>query len=356
MRADPPQQQAAAPLPVRVEECSDRGAWAAYVVRHPESTLYHRWIWRGVVEHVFGHETRYLIAQRGTDVSGILPLVIMKSLLFGRFLVSLPFFNYGGVLGDEMESERALLESAARIAESEHAQWVEFRHLRPRDGLAATRTHKFSFFLRLEANEETQWRALSSEIRNRIRKAQKADLTIHWNSPGALDEFYAVYSENMRDLGTPVYPRRFFERMAEVLGEDLHIGVVRTAAGRPVAANFLIGDRDTLENPWASSLRRFNALCPNNLLYWGALLRAREEGYSCFDFGRSTVGGGTYRFKQRWGATPKPCFWQYWLAPRVEPPEFNPESPRFRAATRLWSKLPLWVSRTLGPAIVRNIP
>jgi FemAB-related protein (PEP-CTERM system-associated) len=159
----------------------------------------------------------------------------------------------------------------------------------------------------------------------------------------------------MRDLGTPVYPKAFFQNILSTLPDSTAIILV-TLDDAPIAAGLLLWYRDTVEIPWASSIREFNAYCPNNKLYWEALQFAIQRGFTRFDFGRSTPNEGTYNFKRQWGAVPLPLHWQYLLKPGASMPELNPHNPRFGSAIRVWRRLPLVVANLLGPVIVRNIP
>jgi FemAB-related protein (PEP-CTERM system-associated) len=342
---------------VCVSQETDGPAWDRFVDAHPGARQYHRWVWKRVVERSFGHRTLYLSARRGGEIAGVLPLVVMKSALFGRFLVSMPFFNYGGVLagGGDSDVEAALIAAAGAAGAAERASFVELRHDRAHAGLAATRSHKVAMILPLPTSTEVLWKAFDSKIRNQIRKAEHSGLTFGIDEPGGLAAFYDVFSRNMRDLGTPVYGRNFFETIVEELGAAATVVVVRLER-RPVAAGILLHHRGTVEIPWASSLRRYNSLCPNNLLYWQALRHAIAAGRATFDFGRSTVGAGTYRFKAQWGAEPRALHWQYWLAPGAQVPELSPEGGRFQLAVRLWSRLPVGLTRVLGPPIVKYIP
>jgi FemAB-related protein (PEP-CTERM system-associated) len=170
-----------------------------------------------------------------------------------------------------------------------------------------------------------------------------------------LDNFYKVYSINMRDLGTPVYPRQFFRNILDHFPENSWICTVSIGT-TPVASGFLLGFKEKLEIPWASSIREYNRLGPNMLLYWSCLEFACIHGFHVFDFGRSTVGEGTHRFKEQWGAVQHPMFWHYWMAEEGDMPEINPSNPKYRLAIGMWKKLPVSLTNLLGPRIVRNIP
>jgi FemAB-related protein (PEP-CTERM system-associated) len=170
-----------------------------------------------------------------------------------------------------------------------------------------------------------------------------------------LDDFYEVFAINMRDLGTPVYPKRFFEAILESFSETTSICAVYAGA-RPVAAGFLIGFNGMLEIPWASSLRDFNRYSPNMILYWTVLKFACDHGYRVFDFGRSTPDEGTYRFKAQWGAVPTPLYWHYWMRQGDQLPELNPDNPKYAMAIWLWKRLPVSLTKWIGPSIVKNLP
>ena len=330
--------------------------WEAYVSAHPDATNYHRVGWKEVVERSFGHESRYLTARDdGGNLCGILPVFRMKSLLFGNFLVSLPFFNYGGLLCSDDVAREVLLDAAETVLRDTGAAHLELRHLRDHDPHLPTKRHKVTMLLPLEQDAELQWRGFNPKLRNQIRKAEKSGLKASWGGVELLDGFYDVFVRNMRDLGTPVYGRSFFESICRIFPESTRIIEIRQGE-QVVAAGIASWFRKTLEIPWASSNRDFKALCPNNLLYWEAIRFAIGKGFQTFDFGRSTVGEGTYKFKEQWGAQPHPLFWQYLLRPGESLPELNPHNPKYAMMIRFWQRLPLWVTRIIGPKIVRNIP
>lgn len=343
-------------MPVTVHEASDGASWDRFVEQHPDATGYHLWAWRGIFERVFGHQTTYLIAERDGVTSGVLPLVRFRSPLFGRFLVSLPFVNYGGVLATEEATAQSLVARAASIAREFKARHVELRHRSRRFEALAPKEHKVSMLLPLAASTEAMWDALDRKVRNQVRKAEKSGLVAESGGIERLDDFYGVYARNMRDLGTPVYAKRFFEDVMRTFPDRTQIIVSRLAeGGQPVAAGFTWKWRDTVEVPWASSLREFNQMAPNNQLYWTIIDRAIAGGANVLDFGRSTPNEGTFHFKRQWGAEPLPLCWEYDLLGGVLPDQ-SPKNPKFKRAIDLWKRLPLPIANAIGPFIVRSIP
>jgi FemAB-related protein (PEP-CTERM system-associated) len=329
--------------------------WDTFVAAHPEATGYHLWAWRGVFEQAFGHETCYLAARRGSDVVGILPLVAFRSWLFGRFMVSLPFVNYGGVLASDDAATEALMEAATRVASERDCRHLELRHTSRRLPDLPVKQHKVGMMLTLAPDAAKAWEQLDRKVRNQVRKAQKSELVSAVGGRELLDEFYGIFAVNMRDLGTPVYGRAFFERVLDAFPEAARVHVVRQGA-TPVAAGITFAYRRTIEVPWASSLKSYRALCPNNLLYWAIIEHAVAGGFETLDFGRSTPNEGTYDFKRQWGAVPSPLFWEYALVTAESMPDQSPANPKFKSAIELWKRLPVPVATAIGPHIVRSIP
>lgn len=333
----------------------DHAHWDAFVASHEASTNYHRYGWRKVVEKSFGHRTMYLTAKNSTGICGILPCVQMKSRLFGNFLVSLPFFNYGGLLCREESTAGLLVDSSRRMLEGTGSAHLELRHLTRYPEIAATKQHKVTMILDLEKTEDEQWQVLDPKVRNQVRKAEKSGLRTVIGQLDLLDGFYEVFSRNMRDLGTPVYGRSFFQNVLEEFPDTTRI-ISILLHDKTVASALMTWHKATLEIPWASSIRDYRELCPNNLLYWEALKFAINRGATRFDFGRSTPDEGTYRFKKQWGARPVPLYWQYLLREGACLPEITPKNPKYRLAIKVWQRMPLMLTNFLGPHIVRSIP
>ena len=209
--------------------------------------------------------------------------------------------------------------------------------------------------LNLAADEASQWEAFNAKLRNQIRKAQKSGFEPVIGQQELLQGFYQVFARNMRDLGTPVYSKGFFRNVLETFPDNSRIfGVYHEK--RMVAAGIGSWFRGTLEIPWASSLNEYKTLCPNNMLYWEAIKFAIMNGFSKLDFGRSTPHEGTYNFKEQWGAVPVQLYWQYLLNQGSTMPHLSPSNPKYQAAIRVWQKLPVPLTKVLGPMIVQNIP
>jgi len=334
---------------------SETELWDDFVRSRPTARGPHLSGWKKVIEESFGHTCIYLMATENNALHGILPLVHFRSRLFGSFLISVPFLNYGGIVAERAATRASLFDFARDLAVTRRAAYVELRHAAPLLENVPTKQHKVSMFLDLPERSEQLWNDFKPKLRSQIRKPQKEGLSVRIGREEELAHFYEVFSVNMRDLGTPVYSRNFFAQILKHFPESAWICSILLHE-QPIAAGFIFGFRETLEIPWASSLRQYNHLAANMLLYWSVLEFAIKKGYRRFDFGRCTPGENTFKFKAQWGAQPVPLHWQYWLANGNTLPELAPTNPKYQLAIKAWQKLPLFVTRLVGPAIIRNIP
>lgn len=360
----PARSQAAEPLTdsppgsIDIKLTGDDGAdaWDEYVRRTPSASVYHLYGWRRLIRRVFGHESCYLAARDAQGrICGVLPIVRLRSRIFGDFMVSMPYFNYGGAAADEPGVLDQLTRAAASHAAQAGVSHLELRHCAPVRPDWPARTDKVAMHLRLPGDAATLSKQLGAKLRSQIKRPIREGAVCVSGGVELLDEFYAVFARNMRDLGTPVYGKAFFEAVLTDFAACTRLFVVRLQ-DRPAAAGLVIGHNGRLEIPWASSLREANGIGVNMLLYWHVLEYACEQKYEVFDFGRSTVDAGTYRFKKQWGAEPQQLYWHYWMREGREPPQLNPANPKYRMAIAAWRRLPLAVANRLGPLLVRNLP
>ena len=334
---------------------ADDARWDSYVDAHPDRSAYHYAAWARLIARAFRHEPILLAASTGSRLTGVLPLVVMRSRMFGRFVVSLPFLNEGGLLADDGAVERQLVDAAVAVARKAGADYLELRHTRRHSSQLAPRAHKVAMSLALAGTSEAQWNGLDRKVRNQIRKGEKSGLTVVDGGAELVEDFYSVFARNMRDLGTPVFGVSLFEETLRTFPQRSRVFCAHHQ-GAPVAGAIVHWRGDSIEVIWASALREANPLCANVLLYWRLLQFAIEQGCTRFEFGRCTPGEGPFHFKRQWGAEPRALVWEYWHARPTVDHDKSPRNPKYRAAAALWQRLPLGVTRTLGPRIVRNIP
>lgn len=302
------------------------------------------------------HVPYMLEALRGSRLAGILPLAFVQSLLFGRYLVSLPYVSSGGVIAEDESTAAALIDRAVELADELDVRYLELRHEVAHDHPKLTHrfTNKVHMRLELPDTADGLWTVFNSKVRNQVRKAEQQDLTILWGATELLPDFYSVFSRNMRDLGTPVFGRGLFRSILGHFGRDAELCCLRLA-GQPVASALIVHGSHMTEVPSASSLRCMNHTNANMLMYWHLLRRSIDRGQSMFDFGRSTVESSTYRFKKQWGAHPEPAVWQYYVR-KGQVDDMKLENDKYRRAVRIWQALPVGLTRLIGPFIVRGIP
>jgi FemAB-related protein (PEP-CTERM system-associated) len=347
--------QAETNLIVTAATAADAADWDAFVRSRRDASGYHLWAWRHVFEQGLRRPCHYLTARQGDRITGVLPLVELRSWMFGRALSSLPYANYGGVLAADSDAAGALVTAAGELAADRSLSYVLLRHRKRQFPALPARSHKVSLFLTLPEDEATLWDGLDRKVRNQIRKAAKSGIVTATGGMELLDEFYAVFARNMRDLGTPVYGRRLFAAILEHLPRDARLHVARLK-GQPIAGALSYGFGSTIEVPSASSLREHRSLCPNYLVYWSILRDAIADRRTMFDFGRSTPGDGTYQFKTQWGATPQPLWWEYHLQRGDTPPGLDRQNDRMRTALEMWKRLPVGATRRLGPLLSHSVP
>lgn len=333
------------------------GDWDEYVGGHAFGSAYHTASAVRLSNTVFGLRT-YFVSARGAnrELAGVVPLIEQSSIVFGRNLTSLPFVTYGGILSNSTEVTKMLVRAVDDLVRSRRAQHAELRHLAPVPGATLPqRVDKVSMFRELPQDEETLAKELGSKLRSQIRRAEREDPVVEWGGFELVPEFYAVFAPSMHALGTPVLPRRFFEMMLQSMAGEAAIVVVRVR-DKVEASAMTVRHGNRIEVPWASATVWGKRNAINMRMYWELLRFAIAKGAMTFDFGRSSVGSGTYRFKEQWGAKPTQLHWNYLLGRRVELPMLNHQNPKYALAVRLWQKMPLWLANRLGPHVVRNLP
>jgi len=328
--------------------------WDSFVEKVERSTFCHLGGWREIVTDVLGHQCLYAVASNDTGVwEGVLPMVRVKSPLFGHYLVSMPFLNYGGPIGSPV-AEAALTQHA--LAQARRLD-VDLLELRSRTHLSAAppaTIRKITVLLDLPPEPEVLWHErFRAKLRSQIRRPQKDGMVTQFGLE-QVEPFYEVFSRNMRDLGTPVLPRGFFERLSALFPDAVVFGVVYRR-DEPVAAGCGFVWQDEFEMTWASALRKYSAQAPNMLLYWAFMENMVARGIRVFNFGRCTSGSGTHRFKRQWGGMDVPLPWIQWT-PRNVGTTPSPERPLFHLAATAWSHVPLALANRVGPLLAKNLP
>lgn len=341
---------------MEIVRCEDRHreAWETFVDTQGGGSIYHRYDWRKINEASFHHRSAYLAAFEGTTIRGVLPLVHLKSRLFGNIACSLPFVNYGGILANDDRAAAALLAEATALAEEWRVDYVELRSRQELPGLPQSE-HKVSMSIDLDADPEKLWAGFKSGHRQEIRKGAKNGFEVRIGGEELLKDFYAVLSESWRDLGTPLYPERYFERILRTFPARVRVAVAYTGA-EPAAAAFDGLSTSVVEGMWMGAKSQHRSRGVNYVLYWELVKDACLRGYQRFHLGRSSADSGGEAFKKKWNAQSNQLYWAYVLPKGGDIPQLNVANPRYKLAIRTWQKLPLPVTRVVGPLIARSIP
>lgn len=336
------------------DAANECGLWDSYITDQAGSTFCHRAAWPKIISDTLHHDPIYLAAIGGSgDWRGVLPLVRVRSIL-GHYLISLPFLNDGGPLGD-VEAQKALVEYAIAEAKRSGASLVELRSRHDLPGPLVTSHRRIGVHLDLPSSVDELWKqTFRGKLRAQIRRPVKDGMSFQ-RGAAEIESFYRVFAHNMRDLGTPVLPRRFFERIAAEFGDSVLFRTVYTSAGVPVAAACCFHWLNELEVMWASSIRRFNSSAPNMLLYASLMEEAIARGVTVFNFGRSAPGSPTHRFKQQWGGRDVPLPWPSWMR-EAQASVPTTDKRVYRIAIGVWRHLPLAVANRAGPFLARLLP
>lgn len=324
--------------------------WDAFVEKYSEASIFHLFCWQYVISQTYGHKSFYIMHRCEKEILGVLPLVWLKSRLFGNVLTSMPYLDYGGICTAEETSRKALCKKALELRDICKAQYLELRQTIPNGSDDNLRSDKVDMVLDLSMGNEYIWEQFKPKVRNQVRKANKSGLTTKIGGAELINNFYRVFSINMRDLGSPVHSYMFFINIFKQYGEKARIITV-CDGNKTVGALICLIFKDSVFVPWASTLREYFPKCPNNLLYWDTIQYACDKGYRFFHFGRSTKGSGTYKFKQQWGAQERQLYWEYYYRKHEQPHTPMAENPKYQMAARIWRRMPLSITLLLGPRI-----
>jgi len=328
--------------------------WDEFVLNHPDATFFHRSAWREVASQVFGHRAHYLTERRDDgSLAAILPMVEIRSRLFGHALISNAFCVGGGPLATDADSFAAILDQAETLGRKLGVDYVELRDLPVAPGNWCARGDLYAGFAGPIAEvEEDNFRQIPKRQRTLLRKILARGMTTRLETSPQV--FYGLYSRSMRDHGTPALPPRFFERLLSVFGSDCEILTV-CSGGRPVSSVLSYYFRDRILPYYIGCLPEARGLGANELILWALMRNAVERGCTTFDLGRSKVGTGSYDFKRHWGFEPRPITHQYRLLKAKALPNVNPTNPRYAALIKAWRRLPLPVANAISPILSRDL-
>jgi FemAB-related protein (PEP-CTERM system-associated) len=340
---------------VRTLDSASETAWNRFVEATPAGTFFHRAGWAKVIETAFGHATHFSYTERDGAITGVLPLARVKTMLFGDTLISNPFCVYGGPLAADADSESALIAHAESLLTRTGASALEFRHLTPqpttKDWIERPDLY-VTFRKPIEADHDRNMKAIPRKQRAMVRKGIQNGLSS--TATRDVATLHRVYAESVRNLGTPVFSRRYFQILLDVFGNDADV-VTILDQGTPIAAVLNFYFRDEVLPYYGGGTAQARGRAGNDFLYWETMRRAADRGCRLFDFGRSKLSTGAYAFKHNWGFEPTKLHYRFRLKPGEAIPDHNPLNPKYRLFIAAWKRLPLPVANAIGPFIVRGL-
>lgn len=326
--------------------------WDSFVHSHPDGTFFHLSVWKGIFEDVLRHRAWYFFAVQAGQIVAVLPLVEVRSLLFGHCLTSLPFCAYGGAVGGR-SAVAALEKRADALAGELGVQYVEYRNLKQRHEDWPSQNLYVTFRKEISADEDQNLKSIPRKQRAMVRKAMKRDLRSEVDED--IGRFFNLYADNVRRHGTPGMSRQYFAELHSRFGEACEILTVSDPSGKPVSSVMSFYFRNEILPYYAGDAVSARALAANDFKYWELMRRSGERGCTLFDYGRSKVGTGPWSFKKNWGFEPIPLSYEYRLLKSDSVPQKNPLNPKYRLFIAAWRRLPLPVANLLGPRIARNL-
>lgn len=339
-------------LSIRLAAAEDRAAWDEYVEAHAQATVFHRFAWRDVLSESLGYEPSYLVAVSAGQIRGVLPLMCVRSRLYGTTLVSLPFCAYGGPLADDVQALQALDEHAQALARARNARYVEYRFLGAIPFQAPTQD-LYQTFTKVVPENIEEFSAVPQKRRSLLRKAQGFGLRVEVGRD--VETFFELYAENAHAHGTPALPRRFFHVLMDKLGDTADILLVRDAQGRGLSGMLNYHFRDRLMAYFAGENDRARSTYANDFKCWQLQLHAKRSGRAVLDYGRSKAGTGSMDFKKLWGFEATPLGYAFRLVGVTTMPQNNPTNPKYQLAIRTWKKLPRSVVDFVGPRVIHGL-
>jgi FemAB-related protein (PEP-CTERM system-associated) len=337
-------------IEVRHLEDGEEKEWDNYVYQCAESSHCHLSGWRRVITRSYGHRSYYLQAQENGTIKGVLPLIGIRNFFFRRSLVSMPFLDDGGICADNDQIKSRLFREAMSLYDRQNATFLDLRHRHANKLDSPCSGDKVIMVLDLHDDPDEMWKRFGAKLRNQVRKATKSGLTACWSTREGLSDFYKIFAINMRDLGSPVHSRDFFGAILDEFNDSAKIMLVRKGE-EVIGGAVCLFFKGTMIVPWASSLREYFSVCPNNLLYWEMIRWGCENGYQSFDFGRSSPDSGTYRFKKQWGAKEEPLQWQCVSRKIGRAAMPHADEKKYRWVIWVWGHLPLSFTNFVGPLV-----
>ena len=326
--------------------------WDAFVEKADGATFFHKAGWQEVLEKAFKHQCHFLYAEQGNEITGVLPLAEVKSFLFGHALVSTPFCVYGGVVSSDNAAKQALIDKACQLADELSVDHLELRNRQIERPDWPCKTLYYTFRKEISEDQDENLKAIPRKQRAVVRKAIKLELDSEFDDE--ISRFYTAYSTSVRNLGTPVFSKKYFKVLREVFSDCSDVLTI-THNDELVTSVMSFYFRDEVLPYYGGGTAAARHLKGNDFMYWRLLCECAQKGVKIFDYGRSKKGTGSFSFKKNWGFEPEPLYYEYYLVKAKEMPDLNPLNPKYRLMINCWQKLPLKISQIIGPMVSKYL-
>ncbi|MDD5579530.1 MAG: FemAB family PEP-CTERM system-associated protein [Methylobacter sp.] len=337
---------------IKTLDVANHARWDSFVQETDDATFFHQSGWKLVIEKAFDHKTYYLYAEIDGKISGILPLVHIKSLLFGNALVSNAFCVYGGIVANDDQSYLELDKEACRLAAELGVDYLEMRNRAQKTQERPYKELYVTFRKKLDSDSEKNFLAIPRKQRAMVRKGIEAGLTSTIDND--VDRLFSAYAESVRNLGTPVFPKRYFQLLKDVFAGQCEVLTVEHN-GQLIGSVMNFYFKDEVLPYYGGGTNLARNLKGNDFMYWEVMRRSVEKGVKVFDYGRSKIGTGSYSFKKNWGFQPEPLFYEFHLVKSQALPDINPLNPKYRLFIAAWKRLPLGISQMVGPWLAKDL-
>lgn len=344
-----------AELKIRKATEQDLERWDSYVNNHAQGSFFHLSGWLHIFTNVFKRKPHYMLATQGNEIVAILPLVEQKSWLFGHALISTPFCVYGGVIADTDEIRHEMENAAYELGKELNVDYVELRDREEKDHRDPwiANCHHSTFSCQLEDSEEAILTSVKRKQRAVIRHSLNNNLLA--DNSDNIDVCYNVYAESVRNLGTPVFSKNLFVELKNVFGSRCETLVINNEQGEAVSSVLSFYYKNEVLPYYGGGIHEARALKSNDFMYYKLMCLAREQGINKFDFGRSKNDSGSYKYKKNWGMSEEKLHYYIALVKSTELPNLSPNNPKYKFFIETWQKLPLSLSRIIGPYLSKYL-
>lgn len=279
--------------------------WDQSLSRWPDATLFHGSAWARALVETYGFTCLYLVTRGAGAITGMLPLMEVRSWLTGRRGVGLPFTDEGEPLAGDPATFDRLQQAARDLGVIRGWRYLELRGgERFMAGGNPSIVH-WRHQLELTPEESVAFAQLQGAVRQAVRKAVKAGLQVEFASDlETLRSFYYLQCRTRRRHGLPPQPWAWFAALhRNLIAPGLGVVALARAGRTPVSGAVYLHAGRQATFKYGASDERWQHCRGNNLVMWEAMKWLARQGVRQLHLGRTAPGhDGLRRFKLGFGA------------------------------------------------------